>query len=380
MRLRPSLRPLVATTLSHPARRRWLGTRLYWICQFTGWALVAGLFLLANIAADRPHRWVVPVFMFSGGLVCTHLLRVLILHRRHQVRSWTGFLLPLLPWTLACGMALTGILHLAALGFAPEMIAGERLPLPLAYWLPVCETSVLLLGWTGLYLGIAYFRGYQKAETERQTLAGAVQEAELRLLKSQIDPHFLFNSLNTLRSLITRDPRQARDAITLIADLLRASLTTNNRPLIQLAEELEVVRSYLTLEQLRFEERLSVRWSVAPETLPCTLPPSALQTLVENAVKHGIAPRTEGGEVAVAAELLDGALRLTVTNPGRLDAPRGESTRIGLSNTRGRLRHLCGGEARLVLEQRAPDQVAAVLTIPPATPVPLEPSAAPATR
>jgi len=331
--------------------------------------VIGATFLIAGLSVGRPHTWVVPTFMFTGGLLCTHLLRIVILRSRALARSWPGFLSRILLWILFFGMGMTGITHGAALLFAPELLTRDGLPVLLAYWVPVVESSVLFCGWVGLYLGIAYFRGYHKAEQARLELAEAVKEAELRVLKSQINPHFLFNSLNTLRALIHQNPEQARDAVTLLADILRAALTINTRQTVSLRQELETVRSYLALEQLRFEERLRVRWTIAPNTLDCPLPPSVLQTLVENALKYGIARRLAGGEIAITAERTADQLRLTITNPGQLGASAAGSTGIGLENTRGRLRHLCGEHASLALEQRSPDLVAAVLTLPAAPPV-----------
>ena len=364
MLTRFSLRSLAVTDATHPSRRRWLGSFWYWFWQLLGWGLVGGVFTLAGISAARPHLWVVPVAMFAGGLLCTHLLRVAILALRAEVRTWWGFALRLTGWILLMGVCMTGITHGLASLFAPELLDRSALPPLLALCVPVVETAVLFAGWTGLYLGIAYFRGFHRAERARAELAAAVQDAELRVLKSQIDPHFLFNSLNTLRMLISDDPRQARAAVTLLADLLRAALTTNTRSTILLRQELETVRSYLALEQLRFEERLRVRWSVDPAALDGQLPPSVLQTLVENALKHGIAAREDGGEITIEA-VRDGAvLRLTVSNPGRLGQTTAPSTGIGLQNARGRLQRLCGEAASLSIEQRAPDLVAAVLTLP----------------
>lgn len=364
MPTRFSLRSLAVSDATHPWRRRWLGSFWYWFWQVIGWAVVGGLFTLAGLSAARTHLWVVPVSMFAGGLLCTHLLRVAILALRAEARTWWGFVWRLAGWILLMGVCLTAITHGLAACYSPELLDRSALPPLLALCVPVVETSVLFAGWTGLYLGIAYFRGYHKAELGRLELAAAVQDAELRVLKSQIDPHFLFNSLNTLRTLITDDPRQARAAVTLLADLLRAALTTNTRSTILLRQELETVRSYLALEQLRFEERLRVRWSVDPAALDCQLPPSVLQTLVENALKHGIAPREDGGEISIEA-VRDGAvLRLTVSNPGRLGQTTAPSTGIGLQNARGRLQRLCGEAATLRLEQCTQDMVAAVLAIP----------------
>ena len=358
------LRPLLLSPAHYPWPRRWLGGVRYWLCQLVGWGLLGGLFLLANISADRPHRWVVPLGMFGGGLLCTHLLRIVLLRVRARVRSWTGFAVRILAWNVYFGMGMTGIAHGAALLFSPELLRHNRLPIPVAYGVPVIEMTALFTVWVGLYLGIAYFRGYQEKVREQAQLEAVLKEAELRVVKAQINPHFLFNSLNTLRALISQDPRQAREAVTLLADLLRAALTTNLQPSIPLAQELETVRSYVALEQLRYEDRLRLRWTVADEALTWPLPPATVQTLVENAIKYGIAPRIDGGEVVVDVTLREGRLCLTVLNPGRLGTTS-NSTSLGLANARRRLQHLCGEEATLALEQRAPDLVAAVLTVPP---------------
>ncbi len=371
MRTRFTLRPLAANRSDHPWRRRWFGTGAYWLCQLAGWGVIGSLFLLANISSARPHAWVVPTFMFSGGLFCTHLLRIAILRLRAQARSWVGFLSQLAVWVVFLGMGMTGITHVAAFLFAPELFDRTSISTRLAYLVPVVEMSVLFSGWAGLYLGIAYFRGYQKSEQARLQLENAVKDAELRVLKAQIDPHFLFNSLNTVRSLATDNPVQARDAITLLADILRAALMINTRETISLAEELDNVRSYLSLEQLRFEERLRVQWSIAEDTLSCPIPPSVLQTLVENALKHGIARRIDGGVITIQSTLCNGRFRLTVLNPGRLGAPALGSTGIGLENARGRLRHAFGEEASIQIEQRMHDLVAAEVAIPVRVPQPL---------
>lgn len=375
MKPRFTLRPLAVDNATHPWRRRWFGSPWYWVWQCLGWGLVGGVFLLAGLSVGRPHLWVVPISMGVGGLLCSHLLRIAILRLRNRGHSWIGFASLLLLWIVFLGVGMTGFTHGLAAFFAPELLARSTLPPLLSLSVPVVETSVLFIGWAGLYLGIAYFRGYHKAERARLELATAVKEAELRVLKSQINPHFLFNSLNTLRSLIRQDPERARDAVTLLADILRAALTTNTLLSITLGQELETVRSYLALEQMRFEERLRVRWAVGADTLAYPIPPAILQTLVENALKHGIAQRIGGGELTIEASRQDGLLRLTILNPGKLGSSSAPSTHIGLENARGRLLHLYGRDASLTLEQRAPDLVAAVLTLPAAQPAP-EPATA----
>jgi hypothetical protein len=370
MQIRFTLRPLAVDSATHPWQRRWFGSRWYWFWQLLGWGLVGGVFLLAGLSVSRPHLWVVPLSMSVGGLICSHLLRIAILRLRNRGHTWLGFGMRLFLWFPLLGAGMTGFTHGLAAFFAPELLARSTLPPLLSLCVPVVEASVLFVGWAGLYLGIAYFRGYHRAEQARLELAAAVKEAELRVLKSQINPHFLFNSLNTLRALIHQDPERARDAVTLLADILRAALTINTHPTITLRQELETLRSYLALEQLRYEERLRIHWSIDPDTLDCRLPPSVLQTLVENALKHGIAARIGGGDLTIESKLHGEILRLTVLNPGRLGQTTAQSTHIGLENSRSRLRHLCGEAASLALEQREPDLVAAVLSLPATQPIP----------
>jgi two-component system sensor histidine kinase AlgZ len=172
----------------------------------------------------------------------------------------------------------------------------------------------------------------------------AVQRARLEALQSRIQPHFLFNSLNTIASLIPERPQQAEGLIEDLSGLFRASLA-GERPLHRLADELELTRAYLNLEQQRLGERLRLDWQVgeAPEM---QVPPLILQPLVENAVRHGIEPLTEGGEVAVRMKSAEGGVTVEVENPLR-GTPSGGGHRMALANVEERLHAVFGGAARL---------------------------------
>ena len=223
------------------------------------------------------------------------------------------------------------------------------------------------LGWRGLYFFYHLFDRFNRLGLERLRLAASVKEAELRALKSQINPHFIFNSLNSLRALIDEDPARARQAVTQLANLLRYSLQSGQLETVPFEEELGIVNDYLALEQVRHEERLRLRLDVAPETLQLPVPPMLLQTLVENAVKYGISRRPEGGEIAIVARCDLGVLRIQVTNPGELAAPAAgasTSTGVGLRNAAERLRLLFGEQATLQLRAAAPGLVVAEAAIP----------------
>jgi len=195
----------------------------------------------------------------------------------------------------------------------------------------------------------------------------ATKEAELRALKSQVNPHFIFNSLNSLRSLIDEDPRRARLAVTQLANLLRYSLQSGQMETVSFEQELQVVQDYLALEQVRFEDRLHLRLDIAEDTLSLQIPPMLLQTLAENAIKYGIAQQPAGGEIAISAQRDKGLFRIQVSNPGTL-APSGgqpgSSTGLGIKNALDRLRLLFGERASLELIQGAPGQVLAQVSIP----------------
>jgi len=225
------------------------------------------------------------------------------------------------------------------------------------------ELTFALTGWVGLYFAITSYRDQRQASVERARLESALKEAELRTLRSQLNPHFLFNSLNLLRALIPRELNQPRDAVSLLASLLRASLTMGENATIPLARELETVESYLRLEQLRHGARLQFTRQIEPAARDWPVPPFLVQSLLENAVKFGVARREEGGAISLTAEVRDGALHLEITNPGRM-AGAGESTGLGLKNLRLRLQHLYGSAARLELAQRAPDLVAVEVLVP----------------
>jgi LytS/YehU family sensor histidine kinase len=179
-----------------------------------------------------------------------------------------------------------------------------------------------------------------------------------------VNPHFLFNSLNTIRGMIVEDAAVAQDMVTRMANILRYSLQREKTSTVPLEREMEIVADYLAIESIRFDDRLSVRMEIDPAAAHAQVPSMLVQTLVENAVKHGIGARTEGGEIVIRASIRDGALSIDVVNSGQLSAPREGATQIGLQNARERLRLLYGEHASLRLENRGSTTVAAMVLIP----------------
>jgi len=218
--------------------------------------------------------------------------------------------------------------------------------------------------WLTLYFIALAIRQYRTAELRESELARALQLAELRLLKSQLNPHFLFNALNTVRSLIAHDPGRAQDAVTRLANTLRYTLSSAQGELVTLAQELDIVQDYLDLESLRLEDRLRIDCEISADAREKRIPVMLLQTVVENAIKHGIAELPAGGVLTIRGNVRDGELILEVDNP-RPTAPRRTTTEgIGLRNAAERLRLLFGERASLDIDLSDPAMAATRVRIP----------------
>ena len=200
---------------------------------------------------------------------------------------------------------------------------------------------------------------------ERQIFASQVtaREAELRALRAQLNPHFLFNSLNSISALAGSEPEAARRMCQLLGDFLRTSLSLGARESVAFGEELALAERYLAVEQVRFGARLGFEKSVAPDAERCLVPPLLLQPLIENAVKHGVADRVEGGTVRVTAAVRGGALEIAVENPRDPEAPPRRGQGMGLENVKQRLNALDPQHARLDVYREA-DAFRVRLTLP----------------
>jgi len=190
----------------------------------------------------------------------------------------------------------------------------------------------------------------------------------LRSLESQLNPHFLFNALNTVRALIPDDPVRAQAAVTQVASILRHSLGSGRDNLVTFESELGVVEDYLAIEALRLGDRLRIERTLDPEAARARIPAMLFQTLVENAVKHGIAELRDGGTLAFSARIADGAILLTVDNPRPTEAELVRSLEtsngVGLANATERLRLLFGDGARLEMDLSEPRHATARVRIP----------------
>lgn len=337
--------------------------RWYWLAQLSGW----GFLLAAQIALARAANWpwerALPELI--GGtvvlLLATHCVRGLA-HRN----DW--FALGLKPLARRSVMLSVGIgLAFSAVAIPADyfLYGDRRLTTGFVASLFVVNTVVTLFIWHILYFGSVLL--YQRWHTniEAVQLRADLRTAELSLLKSQLNPHFLFNALNTVRALIVESPERAQTAVTQLARTLRYTLNSSRDELVDLATEVGIVDDYLGIETLRLAERLTIRKDIAPDTLALRIPIMLLQTLVENAVKHGISQLPQGGVLSIATRVEDRTLVIEVTNDRPLikmgNVP---SDRVGLANANERLRLMIGHHATLKLDLSHPRKAVATVRIP----------------
>jgi hypothetical protein len=205
----------------------------------------------------------------------------------------------------------------------------------------------------GVNYAIDYYQKYRERELRASQLETRLAQARLQVLKMQLHPHFLFNTLNAISELVFKDPESAEHMITNLSDLLRLSLDNVGVQEVPLKQELDFLNKYVEIEQTRFHDRLQLSTDIAPETLDAWVPNMILQPLVENAIRHGIGMRSAGGHIEIGAERENGMLRLFVRDNGG-GLHNGEQKQlkegVGLANTRARLAHLYGEEHRFDLD------------------------------
>jgi two-component system sensor histidine kinase AlgZ len=206
------------------------------------------------------------------------------------------------------------------------------------------EAAIILIAWSALYFGIKHYGTVEEQRGKVLASEAMAREAQLRALCYQLQPHFLFNTLNAISSLIvSRQPERATEMIAKLGGLLRNTLSFPEAHVVTLREELAVTEEYLSIEQVRFGSRLAVSQSVSSEAYDAQVPRFLLQPIVENAIRHGIARRPSGGEVAIRASAIEGQLRIEVENDrSESTLPLGEGHGLGLTNTRTRLEKLYG--------------------------------------
>lgn len=320
--------------------------RLYWTLQIGGWATYAAFqivtFVLASGTGIRPPRLLSFVIEAVLCLLITHYYRNYI-----NGRKWLSMgLAKLIPHVLAAVLLMGIVMYFIRIPFSLMLgtFIRDNAFDPGKMVTGIISYTVFFFIWSALHFMYNYFERYNKS----LQLEASVKEIELSNLKSQLNPHFIFNALNSIRALVDENPAKAKQAINQLSSILRNSLVTEKRGLTSFEEELKLVRDYLGLESIRFEERLKTEFDLDPESRDFLVPPLMIQTLVENGIKHGISKLTEGGVVQIKTKVDGDHLKIHIRNSGKfvVNGHKKESGGgLGLENTRQRLKLIYGDEA-----------------------------------
>ncbi len=339
--------------------------RLFWALHTGGWFAYSAFSYLISLAYGKPPSyWKVAVFTGIVGFVCT-------LGMRYLFRAFLR--LSPLKFFAAAAIPVTLVSLLMGLVYGRVIVewCGECRPSSLLGYVAYMSSFVyIVLSWTGLYYGI---KNYQKSQIDSATALRATamaHQAQLKMLRYQLNPHFLFNTLNAISTLILdQDNGTANRMVTSLSAFLRHSLDADPMQRVTLKQELDALQLYLGIEKLRFAERLRLVVDIEPSAYQALLPSLLLQPLIENAIKHAVAKRVEGGELVIAAQRRGERLWISVSDDGPgfcqfeadgLPAGRG----VGLRNTRERLRVLYGEQQRFDLRAREPRGAEIIIELP----------------
>src|SRR6266704_6345230 len=245
----------------------------------------------------------------------------------------------------------------------PALIDCYRAYFAFGFYIDLIIALLIVIGVHALL----YYQNFRASELAQSSLKTQLAQAQLRALKMQIHPHFLFNTLHSISSLVLEDPPKANSMIARLGDFLRLTLDHADHELVTLKEETEFLRAYLDIEQVRFGDRLKVTFEMEPQTLPAQVPHLILQPVVENAIQHAIAPRATRGHINSQAKRLDSLLRLEIRDNGPGITLNGDLLRtegVGLSNVRARLHQIYGSNFRFELMNARDGGLAIVMEIP----------------
>jgi sensor histidine kinase YesM len=338
----------------------------YWLCQIGGWStyvIVYTFFYLTIRTQEQPEFFKVLFLDAILGVIITHLMRAFIqkvgiLKLRLDNQITYMFLTTVGASFL---FAFATIYFEDALNFSNDNF--RQYGLFYKTMRASFGSFLFLIIWNLIYFTYHYVIKSQQEQLDKVKLQSLVKELELKTIKAHINPHFIFNALNSIRALVDENPQRARQAITELSNLLRSSMQAEKMETTPLSKELNIVRDYLALEHIRFEDRLNIEYDIDEDTLSQPVPPMMLQTLVENAIKHGISKKMQGGVIKIISDFKDDHHELIVKNTGHLNGdfnPDG----FGLYSTQSRLTLMYGEKAHFEIKNNSEDMVEAIVKMP----------------
>jgi two-component system, LytTR family, sensor kinase len=340
-------------------------TKYYWWCQVGGWGVLALFWILFSLTFDQKVTVVVfqrLALMIFSGIVVTHLFRFVIRKFNWLLLS-VEKVIPKLIVGIICICILDGLIRIGMvnlLGLTTNRNKLDFFTRLLAYTL---ENFLSIIPWTLIYYFYHYIEKSRKQQFDTLRLEALVKELELKTIKAHINPHFIFNALNSIRALIDENPGRARTAITELSNILRSSMQAEKLETVTFEKELNIVKDYLALEHIRFEDRLTIEYDIDEDTLNQPIPPMMLQTLVENAIKHGISKQVSGGIVKITSDFKNTFHELVIENTGRLNGEMNVDG-FGLASTKNRLQLLFGEKANFDIKEVNGNSVEATVLIP----------------
>ena len=296
------------------------------------------------------------------GIILTHLFRKVMLafslHPPMPKSKWLKLLFLLLTFATLYSFFTSYTVEILRLyDSARKLSLSKRFLVSL-----VIDTPIIVV-WLSIYILWHYIEFTNSEAIQKVKLESLIKELQLKTIKSQMNPHFIFNALNSIRALVDEDPQRARQAITELSNILRSSIQADQAEVTSLEKELNIVKDYLALEYIRFADRLNVEYEIEAATLSNQMPPMMLQTLVENAIKHGLSKQPGNCLIKIISKFEEGKHLLMVQNTGVLDQELGQDG-FGLQSTKDRLNILYRGNALFDIYQCQPRQVTAKLIIP----------------
>lgn len=321
---------------------------IYWICQVGGWAFYVAINLIFFRLSYNTNISDILIFMLwlPLGIILTQIYRYFII--RFGVLKYN--VLSQIPITIFSAILMATIFFSLNVGIVKAFSNGDYEVYLIAALTKILSLTVIFIFWSLIYFGFHFFDNYKKTEIQNLKLEANTREIELNQLKSQLNPHFMFNSMNSIRALVDEDPKRAKIAITQLSNILRNTLMMHKNRFITLEEELVLVKDYLELEHVRYEERLNFDLTIDPSTLHLQIPPMMIQTLVENGIKHGVSKYPEGGSIRISATQHNQQVTICIINTGQIKRTSDHDIGFGVANTTNRLELLYGKNASFSLK------------------------------
>ncbi len=323
--------------------------QIYWVLHITGWSGMAISAILNNVILLNASSDIQVQKQFTGTLIAiiaSHTYKVLVLKPAiFNLPTYKIVLHAIIAiLVISSTMALFSYLVLSLNFFdAPKYLTLS------GFIMQVLNLGIFVAPWVIIYFIFKIFEKNKRIMQQKLELQILTQVTELELLKTQLNPHFLFNALNSVKALIQFNNRLAAEALSKLGELLQFSLSYQKRPAISIKEEIAEVDKYLTIEKIRFGERLHYEFDIAQETFEAKIPPAIILTLAENAIKHGIAQLENGGSIRIECTCQDHWITIKVRNSGELKSKK--TNGIGLINIQKRLENLFGSSFNFKITQ-----------------------------